>query len=164
MRTPLVRMEKRNVSILAGLLALVVASGALSLLLGRRAHAEDPNSIGVFDVQVDRHERQWVDIVFDKPIATARPGEIVDPPPATIDPTTTGVWRWRANNVLRFAPAGGFSLGTTYPTALQPPRLIASGQRFRGDGDVKVVIDRLVIERITTSEEPMQAAPQQVVL
>jgi uncharacterized protein YfaS (alpha-2-macroglobulin family) len=157
-------MEKRNVSILAGLLALVVASGALSLLLGRRAHAEDPNSIGVFDVQVDRHERQWVDIVFDKPIAVARPGEIVDPPPATVDPTTTGVWRWRANNVLRFAPAGGFEIGRDYRIALKTPRLIAAGQRFRGSGEVKVSIDRLLVERITTAEEPLQAAPQQVVL
>src|SRR4029078_11010870 len=101
--------EKRNVSILAGLLALVVASGALSLLLGRRAHAEDPNSIGVFDVQVDRPERQWVDIVFDKPIAVARPGEIVDPPPATVDPATTRLWRWRADHGPRAAPARGLA-------------------------------------------------------
>lgn len=157
-------MEKRNISILAGLLALVVASGAFSLLLGRRAHAEDPNSIGVFDVQVDRLGREWVDIVFDKPIAVARPGEIVDPPPATVDPTTTGVWRWRANNVLRFVPAGGFSIARDYRIALKTPRFIAAGQRFRGSGEVKVSIDRLVVERIATAEEPLAAAPQQVIL
>src|SRR6266513_2011211 len=97
MRTPLVRMEKRNISILAGLIAVVLATSALSILLTRRAHADDTNSIGVFDVIVDRHGREWVDIVFDKPVDVSRPGEIVDPPPATIDSGVTGVWRWRAN-------------------------------------------------------------------
>lgn len=157
-------MEKRNVSILAGLIAVLVATSALSLFLTHRADADDASSIGVFDVQIDRHGREWADIIFDKPVAMAQPGEIVEPPPATIDPAVTGVWRWRANNVLRFAPAGGFSIGTTYRVALKRRRLVAAGQRFRGDGEVKVKIDGLVIERITTAEEPLPAAPSQVVL
>ena len=103
MRTSLVRMEKRNVSILAGLVAVVIATSALSVLLTHRVQADDANSIGVFDVQVDRRGREWVDIVFDKPVGVARAGEIVDPPPATVAPHVTGVWRWRAENVLRFA-------------------------------------------------------------
>jgi alpha-2-macroglobulin len=164
MRAPLVRMEKRNVSILAGLVALVVASSGLSILLTHRAHADDADSIGVFDVQIDRRGREWVDIIFDKPLSLARAGEIVDPPPATVEPQTTGVWRWRAENVLRFAPAGGFSIGTEYRIALKIPRLVAAGQRFRGDGEVKVAIDRLLIERIVTAEEPLPGAPRDVVL
>src|ERR1043166_9768062 len=94
MRTPLVRMEKRNISILAALIAIVLATSAASILLPRRAHADDTNSIGVFDVVVDKRGREWVDIVFDKAVDVARPGEIVDPPPATVEPATTGAWRW----------------------------------------------------------------------
>ena len=41
MRTSLVRMEKRNISILAGLIAVVVSTAALSVLLTHRAHADD---------------------------------------------------------------------------------------------------------------------------
>ena len=33
MRTPLVRMEKRNISILAGLITIVIVTSALSILL-----------------------------------------------------------------------------------------------------------------------------------
>jgi uncharacterized protein YfaS (alpha-2-macroglobulin family) len=157
-------MEKRNVSLLAGLIAVVLATSALSVLLTHRVQADDANSIGVFDVQVDRRGREWVDIVFDKPVGVARAGEIVDPPPATVEPHVTGVWRWRAENVLRFAPAGGFNIGTEYRIALKTPRLVSAGQRFRGDGDVKVIIDRLLIERIVTAEEPLAAAPRDVVL
>lgn len=157
-------MEKRNISILAGLITIVIVTSALSILLTHRAHADDTNSIGVFDVIVDKHGREWVDIIFDKPIDVARPGEIVDPPPATNDSGVTGVWRWRANNVLRFAPAGGFNIGSEYNFELKTARFTAAGQRFRGSGVVKVAIDRLVIERITTAEEPLPAAPRQVVL
>ncbi|HYU25263.1 MAG TPA: MG2 domain-containing protein, partial [Thermoanaerobaculia bacterium] len=165
MRTPLVRMEKRNISILAGLITIVIVTSALSILLTHRAHGDDTNSIGVFDVIVDKHGREWVDIIFDKPVDVARPGEIVDPPPATVDSgNTIGVWRWRANNVLRFAPAGGFNIGSEYNIELKTARFTAAGQRFRGSGVVKVAIDRLVIERITTAEEPLPAAPRQVVL
>jgi uncharacterized protein YfaS (alpha-2-macroglobulin family) len=157
-------MEKRNISILAALIAVVIATSGLSILLTRRAHADDTNSIGVFDVVVDKRGREWVDIVFDKAVDVARPGEIVDPPPATVEPATTGVWRWRADNVLRFSPAGGFVIGTNYRIALKKQRLVAAGQRFRGDGQVRVDMDRLVIERITTAEEPLAAAPRDVVL
>lgn len=157
-------MEKRTISILAALVALVVASGAFSILLTHRAHAEDPNSIGVFDVQVDKRGHEWVDIIFDRPIDVARAGEIIDPPPAAVEPSVSGVWRWRANNVLRFAPAGGFEIGRTYRIALKTARLVAAGQHFRGDGEVKVALEGLVIERITTSEEPLPSAPRQVVL
>src|ERR1051326_5915507 len=115
MRTPLVRMEKRNISILAALRAVVIATSGLSILLTRRAHADDTNSIGVFDV------------VVDKGGDAARPGEIVDPPPATVEPATTGVWRWRADNVLRFSPAGGFVIGTNYRIALKKQRLPPPG-------------------------------------
>ncbi|HEV2718581.1 MAG TPA: hypothetical protein VG323_01080, partial [Thermoanaerobaculia bacterium] len=157
-------MQKRTISILAALVTLVVASGAFSVLLTHRAHAEDPSSIGVFDVQLDKRGHEWVDIIFDKPVDVARAGEIIDPPPATVDPAVTGVWRWRANNVLRFAPAGGFTIGRQYRIALKPARLVAAGQHFRGDGEVKVTLDRLVVERITTAEEPLPSAPRQVVL
>src|ERR1041385_9106923 len=112
MRTSLVRMEKRNLSLLAGLIAVVLATSALSVLLTHRVQADDTNSIGIFDVQVDRRGREWVDIVFDKPVGVARAGEIVDPPPATVEPHVAGVWRWRAENVLAFAPAGGFHTRT----------------------------------------------------
>src|ERR1051326_6884593 len=127
MRTPLVRMEKRNISILAALIAVVIATSGLSILLTRRAHADDTNSIGVFDVVVDKRGREWVDIVFDKAVDVARPGEIVAPTPATVEPATTGVWRWRADNVLRFSPAGGFVIGTNYRIALKKQRLPARG-------------------------------------
>src|SRR6185436_18823147 len=164
MRTSPVRMENRNVKLLAGLIALLVASSALSVFLGRGAHADDTNSIGVFDVQIDKHGREWVDVVFDKPVEIAQAGEIVDPPPATISPEVGGVWRWRANNVLRFTPAAPFAIATDYRIYLKKARLVAAAQRFRGDGEVKIVFDPFLIERIATAEEPLPAAPRQVVL
>ena len=101
-------MEKRrrDVILISALITVVIVMASVSLAIGYFAKGHDDQSIGVFDVALDKHSRKWVDIVFDHPIAVARPGEIIAPPPATIAPAITGVWRWRAVNVLRFEPAG----------------------------------------------------------
>lgn len=156
-------LQRRNFLIFATLLVLVGIAASATLFVGHRAKADDQSSLGVYDVQVDRHH-EWVDVIFDKAIDVARPGEIVDPAPATIEPAITGVWRWRAPNVLRFTPAGGFAPGSNYRIALKTPRLLAAGQRFRGDGEVKVAIARLLIEDITAAEEPSASDPRLVVL
>ncbi len=145
---------ERNSKIIAAavVVVLIVIAGVSVALLRRREEKRD--SIGVFDVQVDKERRGWVDIAFDHPVSIASSGAIIDPAPATVDPEIAGVWRWRAENVLRFEPQGGFAIGTTYTIRLKKQRLIGVGERFRGDGEVKVEISSLMVEKVVTAEEP----------
>ena len=133
----------------------VAVGGAVAIF--EHFDAAKHDSIGVFDLQVDKERRAWVDIVFDHPISVARPGVIVDPPPATVYSTTmgwtSGVWRWRAENVLRFEPQGGFEIGQEYDIWLKAKRFIAAGQRFRDGGRLTVKIDKLMVEKVVTTEE-----------
>jgi uncharacterized protein YfaS (alpha-2-macroglobulin family) len=146
-------MERKHGVIAAAIVAgLVLAAASLAILETRTTEKRD--SIGVFDVVVDREHRAWADIVFDHPVFTARPGAVLDPPPATVNPETPGVWRWRSENVLRFEPQGGFNIGWDYTIALKTPRFIAAGERFRGDGKLTVKIDKLMVEKVVTNEEP----------
>src|ERR1041385_2773425 len=147
-------MGRKHGVVAAGIVAgLVLAAAAALAVLEKLETAAERDSIGVFDVVVDKEHRAWADIVFDHPVATARLGPVLSPPPATIDPDTPGVWRWRAENVLRFEPQGGFNIGSIFTVALKTQRFIAAGERFRGDGHVIVKIDRLMVEKVVTTEE-----------
>src|SRR5580765_4331288 len=150
-------MEKRrrDLVLLCGLIAVVVVMGGVSLAIGHFAKVRDDQAVGVFDVALDRNSRRWADIIFDHPIAIAAPGEVVAPPPATIEPGVTGVWRWRAQNVLRFEPAGpGFPIGNTYRVTLNTKRLLTSDQHWHGDDEVSIKVDGLLVEKVVTTEEP----------
>src|SRR5438128_197171 len=59
----------------------VAVGGAVAIF--EHFDAAKHDSIGVFDVQVDKERRGWVDIIFDRPISVAHPGAIIHPPPAT---------------------------------------------------------------------------------
>ena len=146
--------KRRNVIVIVSLLVVMAAAAGASIAISHKDAPHD--SIGVFDIQVDRHSRAWADIVFDHPVEVATVGEIVSPPPATIDPQLTGVWRWHAQNVLRFEPAGGFAIGQTYTIALNTKRFITATERFRGSDTLTFKIDALMVEKVVTTEEPVQ--------
>lgn len=148
-------MEKRrDLILLSGLIAVVIIMAGVSLAIGHFAKLHDDQSIGVFDIVLDKNSRKWADIVFDHPIAVATPGEIISPPPASIEPGLSGVWRWRAPNVLRFEPAGpGFPIGNVYRVSLNTKRLLTSDQHWRGDDEVTIKVDGLLIEKVVTTEE-----------
>jgi uncharacterized protein YfaS (alpha-2-macroglobulin family) len=157
-------MERRNHLIALGVVLAVLAGAAGIAQLFHVDAAPDDASVGVFDVQVDRAHRAWVDVVFDRPISVAEPGRVVVPAPATLDPQVAGFWRWRTNNILRFEPAGGFEPGRDVTIRLNKPRFLAAGQRFRGDGELRVRIDDLVVRSVTTNEEVVDAARHMVVI
>jgi hypothetical protein len=46
--------------------------------------------VAMFNVAVERGNRQWFDVLFDKPVGQGTIGEVLDPPPATISPVLGG--------------------------------------------------------------------------
>ena len=156
-------MERPKLLALAVVLALVAGVTAIAQLIQHPATPDD-SSIGVFDVQLDRSSRRaWVDVIFDRPVAVAKEGSIIVPPPATLEPQLQGVWRWRTNNIVRFEPAGGFAPGAQFTITLNKARFLAAGQRFRGDGELHVRIDDLIVRSITTNEEIVDS-PRHIVV
>ncbi len=124
---------------------------------GRSAVAGPPESgVKVFDVVVDRKDRSWVDFLFDRAIAGKRVGEVLPTPPATIEPTLGGVWRWQGPATLRFEPAGGFPAASEYHFDLIPQRFLLAGEKLGGTLDFVVKIDRFFVRQVTANEE---AAP-----
>jgi hypothetical protein len=113
----------------------------------------DANSVGVFDVVMDREGRSYLDILFDRPLGRDHEGEIVALAPARFEPRIEGVWKWRSNNILRFEPAAPFPIATQYKVTLLAERLLEKGQRFRGDTEFTVQTDPFLVEKVTTVEE-----------
>ena len=147
--------KRRDLILLTALITLTVILAGVSIAIAHFAGKhDDEGSIGVFDVKVDKHARRWADIIFDHNIAVAAPGEVIAPPPATIEPSVPGLWRWRAPNVLRFEPAGeGFPIGQVYRITLNTKRLITSDQHFRGSEELTIRVDGLMVEKVITNEE-----------
>jgi uncharacterized protein YfaS (alpha-2-macroglobulin family) len=149
------KWQRERIQAAAIVAAIVVVVAGLGGAIAKHLAPDDTQgTIGVYDVQVDKQKRAWVDIIFDHPIATAAGGRIVSPAPASIEPELAGVWRWRSDSVLRFEPAGGFPAGVDYAVSLNLARFVGAGQRFRGDGELKVRIDGLMVEKVVTFEEP----------
>src|SRR5262245_58605177 len=117
-------MERKPRVVAAAIVAAVVLAAVAALAILEKFETAKRDSIGVFDVQVDKEHRAWADIIFDHPVSTARPGVVLDPPPASVSPETPGVWRWRSENVLHFEPQGGFYIGTNYTVWLKMQRFI----------------------------------------
>ncbi|HEX7184844.1 MAG TPA: alpha-2-macroglobulin [Thermoanaerobaculia bacterium] len=119
-----------------------------------QAGAQGGETVSVFDVVLDRENRQYVDILFDRPLGEGRVGEILDPAPATTEPELGGTWKWQDTNALRFQPSGGFPVASEYTFNLIPERILGEGQVFTGDTALKVVTDRFLVEAVDVTEEP----------
>ncbi len=85
-----------------------------------RAGAQGGETVAVFDVVVDRENRQYFDILFDKPLGQGKVGEVLDPAPASIFPNLGGTWKWQDTNALRFQPSGGLPVASEYQVELDP--------------------------------------------
>ena len=96
------------------------------------AFGRDGEPVAVFDVVLDREGRQFVDILFDRPLGEGRVDEILEPAPATIEPALGGTWKWQDTNALRFQPSGGFPMASELTINLNPERLLKEGQSSRG--------------------------------
>lgn len=112
-------------------------------------------AVSVFDVALDREELGWFDILFDKPLAGGRVGEVLESPPATLEPAIGGVWRWRDAGVLRFEPSDRLPAATEITVALIPDRLVGEGQTLIGERELTLVTDRFLVEGVDLYEEPV---------
>ncbi len=146
---------------IAALAAALVTVGGLWLAqslgtgTGEAAAAEKgAQAVSVFDVVLDRQGRKYVDVLFDRPVAKDRAGEILGLPPATLDPPLAGVWRWRDEQVLRFEPSGGFPVASRCELALIPERFLAKGQALSGKSTFELETDRFLLEQVSVQEVP----------
>lgn len=166
LRTKLRRRDRKDAAIVV--LALLLAATAafafrdrLSALSGGVGwggfSGPGKEAVAVFDVVLDRDDRQWVDLLFDRPLGKGREGEVLETPPATVEPALAGVWRWRDAGVLRFEPVGGFPMASRHTLALIADRLLAPGQRFAGKTAFDVVTDQFLVEGVEVAEEPVFA-------
>jgi len=53
-------------------------------------------------VAVDRENRQFSDILFDRPLGEGKVDQILDPPPATIEPALEGKAKMVFRGEIRF--------------------------------------------------------------
>jgi uncharacterized protein YfaS (alpha-2-macroglobulin family) len=120
------------------------------------------HSVSVHEVRVDRKNRAWVDIVFTRPVAPQRVGEVITDPPATIFPAISGVWRWTNGNVLHFEPAGRFPIASQYKLAIAAERIGTPELPFRGEREFVIKTDDFLVRNVTWREVP--AANGSVVL
>ena len=128
-----------------------------------QAEAQGGETVSVFDVVLDRENRQYVDILFDRPLGEGKVGEILDPPPATVEPALGGSWKWQDTNALRFQPSGGFPVASEYTISLIPERILKEGQVFTGDTELEVSTDKFLVENVSVSEEPALEGEAQVI-
>ncbi len=149
--------KKDAVLLLLGLLLVSVSGyafkGPLSMAFAK-LKAGDAEAVSVFDVVVDRQNRQYFDIVFDKALGDGKVGDVLDPAPATIEPALGGSWTWRDTNALRFQPSGGLPVASEYEVTLQPAHFLKEGMVFTGDRDLKVTTDQFLVEGVDVTEEP----------
>ncbi len=158
----------KDVALLVLALLLLAVSGyafrePLSAALARARAGASGETVSVFDVVVDRQNRQFVDILFDRPLGEGKVDQILDPPPATIEPGLGGSWKWKDTNALRFQPSGGFGVASEYRIDLIPERLLKEGQVFSGDTTVTVRTDKFLVEGIDVVEEPALEGKAKVV-
>src|SRR5688572_5431456 len=141
------------------LLISLVSLGKLSLFTG----GEAKKKVSVHDVHLDS-KRVFVDVIFNTTVAAGKEGEILDQSPAEISPPIRGVWRWQANNVLRFEPSGGFPIASEYKIILAVHRLLKAEEEWEGESSFPIRTDQFLVRRVTVNEEPIQSAPGRVIL
>jgi hypothetical protein len=110
--------------------------------------------VSVFNVVVDRENRQWFDVLFDKPVGQGKVGEVLDPAPAKIRPALGGSWKWQTTNALRFQPSVELPVASEYKVELDPAKILKEGQVFSGDTELTVRTDKFLVEEVTAVEEP----------
>jgi uncharacterized protein YfaS (alpha-2-macroglobulin family) len=129
-----------------------------------RAGAQGGETVSVFDVVVDRANRQYFDVLFDKPVGQGKVGEVLDPAPASIFPTLGGSWKWQDTNALRFQPSGGLPIASEFKVELDVDKILQKGQVFVGDTVLKIRTDKFLVEDVTVEEEPALEGKNKVVL
>ena len=122
--------------------------------VGQEAAGEGAEAVTVFDVVLDRENRKFVDVLFDRPVAAGKAGEILGLPPATIEPPLAGVWRWRDEQILRFEPSGGFPVASRFELALIPDRFLGDDQVLQGESTFELETDRFLLEQVSVQEVP----------
>ena len=120
--------------------------------------------VAVFDVQIDREGRRFIDVLFDMPIGEGHEGAALDPPPAKIDPPLAGVWRWRDHSVLRFETSDRLPIATEFTITLIPKVVIPAGYRLQGDRKVTAKTDRFLVEQLDVREEQGLAGKNETLL
>ncbi|MEM9293337.1 MAG: MG2 domain-containing protein [Acidobacteriota bacterium] len=150
------------------IVALVLALAVVSWFARRGpAEAGSPpagEAVSVFDVVLDQEGRDWVDLVFDRPLGLGKEGQIVAQAPATVAPSLAGTWRWRDAATLRFEPNGGFPAASEYRLQLIAERLLAAEQVFVDEAAVTVRTDPFLVESVSVVEEPVPGGGARVVL
>ncbi len=138
--------------------------GPISEALAKfRAGAQGGETVSVFDVIVDRENRQYFDILFDKPLGQGHVGEVLDPAPASIFPSLGGSWKWQDTNALRFQPSAGLPVASEFKVELDPEKILQEGQVFTGETTFTVRTDKFLVEDVTVFEEPALEGKAKVV-
>ncbi|MEM7050413.1 MAG: MG2 domain-containing protein [Acidobacteriota bacterium] len=142
--------------LIAGLALAVLVLGGLLWQRGAEADRDRPpeNAVSLFDLVLDREDRQFIDLVFDRPLGEGRLGEVFESPPATLNPSVGGSWRWRDRGILRFEASGRLPAATEIVLSLIPDRFLEEGQVFAGDRERRVVTDQFLVETVEVFEEP----------
>lgn len=133
-------------------------------VVAARLFAGKGEKVAVFDVVVDRPGRQYVDILFDRPLGDGKQGTVLNPPPATVEPGVPGTWKWQDTNALRFQPASALPVASEFTFTLKPELLLKEGQVFVGDRELKVVTDRFLVEGVEFQEEPALEGKARILL
>ncbi len=149
------------------ILLVVVSAGALRGQRGAGAGGTvdgDGEPVSVFDLVLDRENRAFIDVLFDRAVGSGMAGEVLENPPATWFPALPGIWKWRDTNTLRFAPSGGFQMASEYRLSLIPERLLGEGQVLVGDHEFTVRTDQFLVEQVEVYEEPSAEGEGRVTL
>lgn len=146
----------------AAILALVLSFFGMSAYAFRdplasiaaRLSTGSGEKVSVFDVVVDRPGRQYIDVLFDRPLGEGKQNLVLSPPPATLEPNLPGTWKWKDTNALRFQPASPLPVASTLLLRVKPELLLKEGQIFVGKREHKIVTDRFLVEGVEVQEEP----------
>ena len=111
-------------AVLVLLLGMVVVRENVSFAAWMARFGAGGKPVVVFDVQVDREGRRFIDLLFDMPIGEGHEGAVLDPPPAKIDPPLAGTWRWRDKSVLRFESSDRLAIATDFTITLIPKVIV----------------------------------------
>ena len=157
--TPQRKWHWKDVAI--GVLGLLVFSLAgyafrspISEAFARVRAGATGETVSVFDVVVDRQNRQYVDVLFDRPLGEGKVGEILDPSPATFVPALGGSWKWQDTNALRFQPSAGLPVASELKLTLDTSKVLKEGQVWVGETEFTVKTDQFLVEGVDVSEEP----------
>ena len=143
-------MNRPKVAALAIVAGVVIVFAAMVM----RGLSGPEQVVKVHEVRVDRIDRAFVDIVFTRPVAPNRVGEVVLDPPASVFPAINGVWRWTNGNILRFQPAGRFPIASQYKLTVVPDKIGSAEFPFAGEREFVIRTDDFLVRTVTWSEQP----------